>query len=176
MFGKIISRLFGFTFLAVIVGFLALLGYFWHKSGQPMQVAEAQRLAPGITFREFWTSRVEQWQYWDEQMKSVGENGPCTNTGYIMFTIRFIASAPFVADLRAHQQDTEYTHKLVNANNGAVPPDELLYESNFLDAWWATVEEVTWWATAYDTGFPVKELGQRRACSTKYPTPDDVAK
>ena len=61
MFWKAISKLFGLVLLAVVLGVIALGGYFWYKSGQPMQVEEAQRMAPGITFRDFWQSRVEQW-------------------------------------------------------------------------------------------------------------------
>jgi hypothetical protein len=171
MIGKLIGKFLGFTLLAGVVGVLVIAGYFWYKSGQPMQVEKAQRIAPGITFREFWGSRVKQWTYWDEELKAVGQKGPCLNTGYIMFTFRLISSGPFVADLRAHQHDAKYTHAVIDANNGAVPSNELLYESNFFDAWWATVEEANWWAIAHDSGFPVKELNQRRACSTTYPVP-----
>mgnify|MGYP001175533589 FL=1 len=171
MFWKVISKIATIAVLGMIVGLVALGGYFWYKSGQPMQVEEAQRMVPGITFRDFWQSRIEQWQYWDSELRAVGKNGSCVNTGNIMFTYRLVTAAPFVADLRAHELDVEYTKKKVRNNNGAVPPSTLLYDSNFFDAWWATVEELNWWAYSHDPGFPVKALGQRRACSTTYPTP-----
>jgi hypothetical protein len=170
MFWKAISKLFGLVLLTVVLGVMALGGYFWYKSGQPMQVEEAQRMVPGITFREYWQSRMEQWEYWDGELRNAGGNGACVNTGKIMFAYRLVTAAPFVADLRAHRQDTNYTEKKIRANNGAVPPAELLYDNNFFDAWWATIEKLNWWAFSHDPGFPVKALGQRRACSTTYPT------
>jgi len=172
MFGKIVSKLFGFVLLAGLLGSLAIVGYFWYKSGQPMQVEEAQRRVPGITFREFWASRVEQWEKWDDELKAVGRKGSCVETSTTMIILRAITAGPLVANLRSHQYDEEYIRKLVAANNGAVPPENLLYESGFFDAWWATIEEVNWWAYAdYPGGFPVKELGQRHVCSTTYPMP-----
>ncbi len=170
MFWKVIGKLFELAILTAVLGVIALGGYFWRKSGQPMQVDEAQRMVPGITFREFWQSRVEQWQYWDGELKNVGKNGACENSGYLFFAIRAVASGPFVADLRSHELDAEYTQKKVQNNNGVVPPDELLYEASFLDAWWSMIEHSAWHQYAHDPGFPVKELGQRRACSTTYST------
>jgi len=170
MFWKAISKLFGLVLLAVVLGVIALGGYFWYKSGQPMQVEEAQRMAPGITFRDFWQSRVEQWQYWDDELRTVGKNGACENSGYVFFVFRSIASGPFVIDLRAHELDEDYTKKLVNTNNGVVPPNQLLYDSNIFDAWWSMIEHSAWHQYADNPGFPVKALGQRRACSTTYPT------
>ncbi len=171
MFGKVIGKLFGFVLLTGILGILAIAGYFWHKSGQPMQVEAAQRMVPGITFREFWASRVEQWKVWDAELQSVGRNGSCVDTGRTMLVVRAVSAGPFVADLRWHRHDAAYTRVLVQANNGVTPPDELLYERSFLEAWWATIEAANWWAYAdYPGGFPVKELGQRHACATTYPT------
>ncbi len=170
MFGKIISKLFGFTLLAGLLGSLAIVGYFWYKSGQPMQIDDAQRRVPGITLQDFWKSRVEQWQNWDDELRAVGQNGACVNTGYIMFTVRSISAAPFVFDLRSHRNDAKYTKSLVEFNNGVVPPDELLYESNFLDAWWAMIEQSAWAEYSHYPGsLPVKELGQRHICATTYP-------
>ncbi len=166
---KLIERLFVLALVAGVTGSLAILGYFWYKSGQPMQVAEAQRRVPGITFREFWASRMEQWEAWDVELRAVGKNGACVNSGYVFFIFRSIMSAPFIADLRAHQQDVEYTRKRVDYNNGVVPPDELLYDANFLDAWWSMIEHSNWYAYSRDPGYPVKALNQRRACSTTYP-------
>ena len=168
---KLIERLFVLALLAGVAGSLVILGYFWYKSGQPMQVAEAQRRVPGITFREFWASRMEQWEAWDVELKAVGKNGACVNSGNIFLVLRGVLSGPMVADLRAHQDSREYTRRVVENNNGAVPPPELLYETSFLDAWWAEIEVVTWWAESHNPGFPVKELNQRRACSTTYPAP-----
>jgi len=170
MIGKLIGKLFGLIVLGSVLGILGLGGYFWYKSGQPMQVEEAQRRAPGITFLEFWQSRVEQWKKWDDELKSVGKNGACENSGYVFFAMRAIASGPFVADLRAHEQDAQYTRKLVDANNGVVPPNDLLYEKGFIEAWWSMVEYSTWHEYAHDPGLPLKALNQRRACSTTYPT------
>lgn len=173
MFGKIIGKLFGAMFLAVVLAALVIPGYFWYKSGQPMQVAEAQSRVPGLTFREFWASRVTQWQKWDDELRAAGENDVCVDSGYTMLVLRSIVSIPFVIDLRLHQQDAEYTSKRVNYNNGIVPPDNLLYQSGFVDAWWSMIEHSSWAEYSHDPGFPVKELNQRRACSTTYPTEAD---
>ena len=169
MIGKLISKLIGFIFLACALALLAIPAYFWYRSGQPMQVKAAQQIAPGITMREFWASRVEQWKQWDDELKRVGKNGACESGGTIFFVIRSVASGPFVLDLRNHQADEKYTRSLVKGNNNVVPPDELLYENNLIDAWWAMIEESTWYEYANEKGYPVRELGQQRVCSTTYP-------
>ncbi len=57
MFSKliaIIGKIIPYFSLAVVIGIVALGGDFIYKSSQPMQVAQAQRMAPGITYQEFW--------------------------------------------------------------------------------------------------------------------------
>jgi hypothetical protein len=49
MIGKLIGKLVVWGLLAAVVGVFALVGYFYYKAGQPMQVAKAQHLASGIT-------------------------------------------------------------------------------------------------------------------------------
>jgi hypothetical protein len=170
MFGKFISKLFSFVFLACVLGILALAGYFWVKSSQPMQVDAAQRLAPGITFREFWDSQMEQWERWDMELRAVGKNGTCVSTAQTMFPLRVVLAAQYVAELRANRENPEITRQLMADNNGVVPPDNLLYEPAYLEAWWAMIEYSTWFQYASDPGgFPVKELDQRYACATTPP-------
>lgn len=169
MIGKLISKLIGFIFWACVLAFIAIPGYFWYRSGQPMQVKAAQQITPGITMREFWASRVEQWKQWDNELRRVGKKGACLESGYVFFTLRAIAAGPFVLDLRLHQDDQKYTQSVVEGNNNVIPSDELLYDSNLIDAWWAMIEESSWSEYAHAPGFPVKALGQRRVCSTTYP-------
>ena len=70
MIGKLfglIGKLIGLALLALVVGVVALAGYFYYKSGEPMQVAQAQRIAPGITFREFWHYSNNIWKMVDDK-------------------------------------------------------------------------------------------------------------
>jgi len=70
MIGKLfdlIGKLIGLALLAAVVGVLALAGYFYYKSGELMQVAEAQRIAPGITFREYWRYQYSNWKQADDK-------------------------------------------------------------------------------------------------------------
>jgi hypothetical protein len=48
----LIANLIGLALMTLVVGVMSLAGYFYYKSDQPMQVATAQRIAPGITLRE----------------------------------------------------------------------------------------------------------------------------
>jgi len=80
MIGKLftlIGKLIGLALLALVVGVVALAGYFYIKSGEPMQVAEAQRLAPGITFREYWQFIHTIWEKADNKAVLEGKNRSC---------------------------------------------------------------------------------------------------
>ena len=59
---KLIGRLIILGVVAGVISVVALAGYFYYKSGQPMQVTQAQRLAPGITYQEFWQDRIQRGQ------------------------------------------------------------------------------------------------------------------
>lgn len=172
MFWKAISKLSGLLLLIVALGVLSLAGYFWHKSGQPMQVEEAQRMVPGITFREFWQSRMVQWDAWNDELVEIGKRGSCGSSARHFFVPTLIFSTGDLLYMRTHRNSTEL-NAFIEQNNGIVPPEELLYGPLWLmpDALWWYFENVYWFRYAQDSGFPVKELGQRRACSTTYPTP-----
>ena len=88
MFSKLIG-LFGkmlfWGFIALVICIVALGGYFFYKSGQPMQVAAAQRLAPGITYQEFWQDRIQRWTEIDNQKAAQGKGRACVITGHVTF-------------------------------------------------------------------------------------------
>jgi hypothetical protein len=172
MFWKVISKIMTIAVLGFIIGLVALGGYFWYKSGQPMQVEEAQRMVPGITFRDFWQSRVEQWDAWNAELITIGKRGSCGSSARHFFIPTLVFSAGDLAYMRTHQ-NTEELDAFVTRNNGIIPPDELIFGPiwKLPDALWWYFENVYWFRYAQDSGFPVKALGQRRACSTTYPTP-----
>ncbi len=172
MFWKVISKIVTIAILGMVAGLVALSGYFWHKSGQPMQVEEAQRRVPGITFREFWASRVEQWDAWNAELVVIGKRGSCGSSARHFFIPTLVLSVGDLAYMRTHQ-NTKELDAFVTRNNGIIPPDELIFGPvwKFPDALWWYFENVYWFRYAQDSGFPVKALGQRRACSTTYPTP-----
>jgi len=86
MIGKLIGKLVVWGLLAIVIGVIALGGYFYYKAGQPMQVAEAQRLAPGITYREYWADRIQRWGEIDDQKEAQGKGRACVITGRVTFT------------------------------------------------------------------------------------------
>lgn len=163
--------------ILLLFGMLYVGAYFWQKSGQPMSVAEAQKMAPGLTFRDFWASRVTQWRYWDDEKEKAGLPRTCESNAYVMTVIfDFGFSGVFVADMRAHVNDIELTRKKLDENNNVAPSPDILYGSSFLDAWWAQTEEGSWWRYGQHSGFPGgPKLNHRRACSNTYPTPEDVS-
>jgi hypothetical protein len=173
MFGKIISKLFGWALLAGLLGSLAIAGYFWHKSGQPMQVEEAQRMVPGITFREFREDRIRQWKKWDEELRAVGKRGACASSESFFWITGITIGVKDTLYMRTIRDNAIALERFQAVNNGIILPEKYLNGSLFTlpDAYWWYVENSYWYQYSHDPGFPVKELGQRRACSTTYPTP-----
>lgn len=143
----LIGKIFAYGFLALVVGILALGGYFYYKSGQPMQVAAAQRLAPGITYREFWQDRVDQWTKIDDQKVAQGKGRACVTSGYIM-TFTWILPGSFINVARIHfNPNTPLAKSIISSVKGVVPPDALLYGPwwNLPDAWWWETENMSWY-------------------------------
>lgn len=149
MFAKLIAfigKIFAYGFLALVVGILALGGYFYYKSGQPMQVAAAQRLAPGITYREYWQDRVAQWTKIDDQKAAQGKGRACVITGHVTFVYWLWGSIYNV--IRVHSNPgTAKAKSIIDGVNGIMPPDDLLYGPwwKLPDAWWWEIENMSWY-------------------------------
>jgi hypothetical protein len=145
MIGKLIGKLVGWGLLAVVIGVIALGGYFYYKAGQPMQVAAAQRLAPGITYREFWADRVKHWKEIDDQKAARGKGRSCVFAPTVMQPWLFISGMLEVNYVRANQ-GTAKVEKMIREINGIIPPDELIYGPwwKLPDAWWWQIENGTW--------------------------------
>lgn len=97
MIGKLftlIAKLIGLAFLALVVGAVALAGYFYIKSGEPMQVAEAQRIAPGITLREYMQYTHTVWEKADDKSVADGDNRSCVLVYGIMTPIAAVVFSP----------------------------------------------------------------------------------
>lgn len=175
VFGQL-GKLILLALVVLLSGVLYVGAYFYQKSGEPMTVPEAQQHAPGLTFRDFWVSRVEQWEYWDAELKSVDKGSSCKFIATGVTIWRSIIATPFVLQMRAAGQDNlEYYNQIRALNNNAIPSPEILYDAPLLDAAWTQFEIGGWWAFANNPGSPSKALNQRRACSTQYPTPADVS-
>jgi hypothetical protein len=173
MFWKVISKIMTIAVLGMIVGLVALGGYFWYKSGQPMQVEEAQRMVPGITFRDFREDRIKQWAKWDEELRSVGKRGACASSESFFWITGITIGVKDTLYMRSIRDNTTALERFQAANNGIIIPEKFLKGSllTLPDAYWWYVENSYWYQYSHDPGFPVKALGQRRACSTTYPTP-----
>jgi hypothetical protein len=167
-FFNLIGQLVLWSLVAAFAGILYVGGYFYVKSGEPMTVAEAQQRAPGITFRDFWGSRVEQWRVHDAQFAEVkGRPGGCEPIGTVFTAWRTVIAVPFVAHARlVGQGSDEYYDNLLKSSNGYIPSQELLYDGPFLDAAWSAFELGSWWQFANQ---------KTRGCETAYPTPADVS-
>ena len=148
MFAKMIAfigKMLVYSFLVLIVGIVALGGYFIYKSGQPMQVAQAQRLAPGITYQEFWQDRVQQWSKIDDQKAAQGKGRSCVIGPLLLQPWLYISGIMEVNYVRANKGSKE-AQKLIQQINGIIPPDELIYGPwwKLPDAWWWQIENGTW--------------------------------
>jgi hypothetical protein len=147
MIGKLIGKLVVWGLLAVVVAVVALGGYFFYKAGQPMQVAEAQRLAPRITYREFWADRVQRWTEIDDQQAAKGKGRACVLVPTIMLPMMYTGSIYEVNYLRTHRGTKEAELFLRKISN-IMPPDDLTYGPwwKLPDAWWWQIENMSWWA------------------------------
>lgn len=145
MIGKLIGKLVIWGLLAVVVSVVALGGYFFYKAGQPMQVAKAQQLAPGITYREFWADRVRQWREIDDRKAAQGKGKACELVPTLMQPWLFISGIMEVNFVRANQ-GTEKARQMIKEINGIIPPDNLIYGPwwKLPDAWWWQIENGTW--------------------------------
>src|SRR5689334_762726 len=124
MFSKMI-RLLGkillWGFIALVISIVALGGYFYYKSGQPMQVAEAQRIAPGITYREFLQDRIQRWAEIDDQKAAKGKGRSCVIVPTLMLPMMYAGSIYEVNYLRFHRGTKEAIAFLKSINN-ILPP------------------------------------------------------
>jgi hypothetical protein len=147
MIGKWVGRLFVWVLTAIIVGVMALGGYFYYKAGQPMQVAAAQRLAPGITYQEFLADRVQRWKEIDDQQAAKGKGRACVSAPMLMLPMMYSGSIYEVNFLRSHRGTKEAAAFLRRISN-IMPPDELIYGPwwKLPDAWWWQIENMSWWA------------------------------
>jgi len=150
MIGKLftlIGKLIGLALLALVVGVVALAGYFYIKSGEPMQVAEAQRLAPGITFREYLRYQYFGWKQVDDKSVLDGKNGSCVLVLGIINHVAIFVFSPLQVNhflaIRGTPAFAQYVHYL----NGNVPPDELL------SAPWWKLPEAYWWQVINSSWF-----------------------
>jgi hypothetical protein len=165
-FFNLIGQLVMWSLVVLLSGVLYVGGYFYVKSGEPMTVAEAQRRAPGITFRDFWSSRVEQWRAHDVKFAEVKDRqGGCEPLGTAFTAWRTVKAVPFVIQTRLAIQEEDYD-QWNKANKNLLPSKELLYDGPFLDAAWEFFEAGSWWqfANRYSPH-----------CPLTYPTPADVS-
>jgi hypothetical protein len=142
-FGKLISL----VLLVIAVALVSLVGYFYYKSSQPMQVEEAQRLAPGITYREFWADRVKHWKEIDDKKVAAGKGRACVLSGYIM-SATWIYPGSIINVTRVHNHpNTNRSKMIIEGVQGIMPPDDILYGSiwKLPDAWWWEIENMTWY-------------------------------
>ncbi|MCX6083141.1 MAG: hypothetical protein NTW32_26740 [Chloroflexi bacterium] len=152
MIGKLfglIGKLIGLALLALIVGVVALAGYFYYKSGEPMQVAEAQRLAPGITLREYWQFTHAVWEKADDKSVSDGNNRSCVLVYGIVDPIVGFFSVPFQVNHFRAIRGTPAFANYAEYLNGNVPPDKLLSSSWWMlpEAYWWQYENLSWFTT-----------------------------
>lgn len=142
LFGKILF----WGFVVLVVCIIALGGYFYYKSGQPMQVAAAQRLAPGITYQEFLQDRIQRWTQIDDKSAAQGKGRACVIVPVLMLPMMYGGSIYEVIYLQTHR-NTKEAKQFLHSISNIIPPDELIYGSfwKFPDAWWWQIENMSWW-------------------------------
>lgn len=147
MIGKLIGKLVVWGLLAVVVGIVALGGYFYYKAGQPMQVAKAQQLAPGITYREFMADRFQRWQEIDNQKAAQGKGRACVTTGHIMIGTWIFPGSIFNVTRVHNNPKTKLAEAIIKSVRGIMPPDDLLYGViwQLPNAWWWEIENMSWY-------------------------------
>ena len=180
--GKLISFISGLLGKLILLGLALLLAgvlyvgaYFYVKSGEPMTVAEAQRLAPGLTFRDFWASRVDGWDAQNVDYERIkGRPATCDLVGAGVITAR-VPFYIFITLIMREKNDPEYSRKILAGLNNP-PPVEIIHNAPYLDAVWTLLEAEAWHGLANSSGVPGgPELNHRRYCTTTYPTPADVS-
>ncbi len=139
MIGKLFDLIGSLIGLALVVGVMSLAGYFYYKSDQPMQVAEAQRIAPGITFREYMQFQYDGWKQLDDKSVADGDNRSCVLVYGAMNHVAALFFAPLEVNHYRAIRGTPAFAQYVEYLNGNPPPDELL--SN---PWWK-LPEAYWW-------------------------------
>ena len=149
MFAKLIAffgKILAYSFLALIICIVALGGYFFYKSGQPMQVAAAQRLAPEITYREFWQDRVQRWSEIDDQKAAQGKGRACVITGHVTF-LYWLWGSMYNVTRVYNNPGTAKAKSIIAGVNGIMPPDDLLYGPiwELPNAWWWEIENMSWY-------------------------------
>jgi len=145
----LIAKLIGLALMTLVVGVVSLAGYFYYKSDQPMQVAAAQRLAPGITLREYMQYTHTVWEKADAKSVSVGNNGGCIPIYGVMTPIVGFFSVPFQVNhfraIRGTPAFAQYAEYL----NGNPPPDDMLSGPwwKLPEAYWYQFENGIWLTT-----------------------------
>jgi hypothetical protein len=159
----LLGKLLLLSLVVLFVGVLYVGAYFYVKSGEPMTVAEAQQRAPGLTFRDFWASRVEQWEAKDDQKEKTGSRRTCKFSATGVILIR-IPNHALLALIMREKNDSEYSRKILAGLNNP-PSVEAIHNAPYLDAVWAILEAEAWHGFAKGI----------RGCETIYPTPADVS-
>lgn len=153
MLGKLfnlLGKLIGLALLALVAAVAALAGYFYYKSSQPMQVAEAQRLAPGITLREYMQYTWTVWEKADAKSVAKGNNGGCIPVYGIFNPLAALIFAPLEVNHYRAIRGTPTSKQYAEYLNGIIPPDNLAYVP-----WWKLPEIYFWqyentvWFTTY---------------------------
>jgi len=142
MIGKLfglIGKMIGIALITLVVGVFALAGYFYYKSGEPMQVAEAQRIAPGITLREYMQYTHTVWKKADAKSVLAGNNGGCIPVYGVMNPIAAFIFSPLQVNHYRSIRGTTASNQYAKYLNGVVPPDDLAY-----GPWWK-LPEIYWW-------------------------------
>jgi len=166
MIGKLfglIGKLIGMALMAAVVGVLALAGYFYYKSGEPMQVAEAQRIAPGITFREYWRYQYDAWKESDAKSVLSGDNGGCIPVYGIFNPLAGFILVPLEVNHYRAILGTPAFAQYVEYLNGNVPPNVLL------SAPWWKLPEAYWWQ--YENAIWLNSYQLGGTCHTRPLTP-----
>ncbi|NCP86773.1 MAG: hypothetical protein CO094_08855 [Anaerolineae bacterium CG_4_9_14_3_um_filter_57_17] len=171
-FFKLVGNVIKAAIALVFLGVLAYGAYFaWRVNDmldKPMP-GEAQRYAPGLTFREFWDSRLEQKRAWDDKLEAAGYKRACEKSQNRLAQRAVIADYLTVKGLRAHEGNAAYRAAAEKRQFSKFPADEILYGDNFFAAWWETYSNSVWWFFANDKGMPLFDRNPTRVCSTTLP-------
>ncbi len=155
----------------VLLGFYVLFvaGFFVWSANQPMQVAEAQAVAPGITFSELLVDRYARWKERGEHLYSSGQAKTafvCQGSNGLIFYPAVISANLSVTI--AHFNPAAEAG-LREGWNGVFPPTEVL-AGPLHKAWWWEIENYAWNFWVYPAGSRSPDLNDCHVDHVGYPT------
>lgn len=143
---KVLWLLAKVTGVLLLGGVLTTVGYCVYRSGQPMVVPEAR----GMTYREFYKDRYENWKALDERKTIAGQDESghaCVLSGVAYVSLFAVPVLAFEATVSVIYPDSKFA-QVQEAGDSYfhrnVPVGSKPIWHNFLPLFWEAVERKSW--------------------------------